>query len=63
MIFINSLINRSHRGPKSISKASQLKHTMLSAERVKEERRRKHTRAGDKKPKAEKKKIVLDEQS
>lgn len=44
-------------------KAGQLKRTMLEARRVKEERRRKHTRAGESKPKAEKKKIVITEQS
>jgi len=36
---------------------------MLEARRVKEERRRKHTRAGDSKPKPEKKKVVLAEQT
>lgn len=36
---------------------------MLEAQRVKEERRRKHTRAGENKPKAERKKIVLAERS
>ena len=34
---------------------------MLEAQRVKEERRRKHTRAGESKPKAERKKVVLAE--
>jgi len=36
---------------------------MVEARRVKEERRRKHTRAGDSKPKAEKEKVVLAEQT
>jgi WD repeat and SOF domain-containing protein 1 len=36
---------------------------MLDARRVKEERRRKHTRAGEHKPKAEKKKVVIKEQT
>lgn len=54
---------RSRRLPKPVYTASQLKHTMLEARRVKEERRRKHTRAGENKPKAEKKKVVIAEQS
>lgn len=54
---------RSRRIPKPVYKASQLKHTMLEAQRVKEERRRKHTRAGEAKPKAEKKRVVITEQS
>lgn len=56
-------VARSRRIPKPVYKASQLKHTMLEARRVKEERRRKHTRAGATKPKAEKKTVVLAEQS
>ncbi|KIM60521.1 hypothetical protein SCLCIDRAFT_26564 [Scleroderma citrinum Foug A] len=48
---------------RSIEQASKLKQTMLEAQRVKEERRRKHTRAGESKPKAERKKIVLAERS
>jgi DDB1- and CUL4-associated factor 13 len=36
---------------------------MEGAERVKEERRRRHTRAGESKPKAERKKVVIAEQS
>lgn len=43
--------------------ASKLKRTMLDARRVKEERRRAHTRAGENKPKAEKKKVVIAEQT
>lgn len=57
------LFLRSRRLPKPVYTASQLKHTMLEARRVKEERRRKHTRAGESKPKAEKKKVVIAEQS
>ena len=49
--------------PKPIYKANQLKRTMLEARRVKEERRRKHTRAGETKPKAEKKIVVVLEQT
>ena len=36
---------------------------MLEAKRVKEERRRKHTRAGESKPRAEKKSVVFREQT
>jgi len=36
---------------------------VLEARRVKEERRRKHTRAGEAKPKAEKKTVVVQEQT
>ena len=54
---------RNRRIPQPVRKAAQLKHTMLEAQRVKEERRRKHTRAGKTKPKAEKKEVVLVEQS
>ncbi|TDL27849.1 WD40 repeat-like protein [Rickenella mellea] len=56
-------VSRSRRLPQPVHKAAKLKHTMLEARRVKEERRRKHTRAGESKPKAERKKIVLAEQS
>ena len=54
---------RSRHIPKPVYKAGQLKRTMLEAQRVKEERRRKHTRAGESKPKAAKAKFVLAEQS
>jgi WD repeat and SOF domain-containing protein 1 len=46
-----------------VYKAGQLKQTMEEAERVKEERRRRHTRAGESKPKAQRKKVVIAEQS
>jgi WD repeat and SOF domain-containing protein 1 len=46
-----------------VYQASKLKRTMLEAQRVKEERRRKHTRAGAEKPKAERKKLVVVEQT
>jgi WD repeat and SOF domain-containing protein 1 len=36
---------------------------MEEAGRVKEDRRRRHTRAGESKPKAERKKVVIAEQS
>ena len=48
--------------PKSIRSTSKLKLTMEEAQRVKEERRRKHTREGEQKPKAARKKVVLTEQ-
>ena len=57
------LARRTRHLPKPVYKAAQLKRTMLDAARVKEERRRKHTRAGESKPKAERKKIVIAEQS
>jgi WD repeat and SOF domain-containing protein 1 len=55
-------IIRSRHIPRPVFKAGQLKREMLDAARVKEERRRKHTRAGDSKPKAERKKLILAEQ-
>ncbi|KAF9502776.1 hypothetical protein BS47DRAFT_1403130, partial [Hydnum rufescens UP504] len=42
---------------------AKLKQTMLDAQRVKEERRQKHSRAGETKPKAEWRKVVGAEQS
>jgi len=56
-------VSRSRRIPTPVHKTARLKHTMLDAQRVKEERRRKHTRAGASKPTAERKKIVVAEQS
>ncbi|OCH94616.1 WD40 repeat-like protein [Obba rivulosa] len=56
-------VSRSRHIPKPVHKAAQLKRTMLEAQRVKEERRRKHTRAGESKPRAERKKVVIAEQS
>ncbi|KIK97304.1 hypothetical protein PAXRUDRAFT_825063 [Paxillus rubicundulus Ve08.2h10] len=56
-------ISRTRHLPKPVYQAAQLKRTMLEAQRVKEERRRRHTRAGQSKPKAERKKIVLTEQT
>ena len=43
--------HRSRHLPKTVQSTDNLKHTMLEARRVKEERRRKHTRVGDSKPK------------
>jgi DDB1- and CUL4-associated factor 13 len=54
---------RNRHLPKPVHQASKLKRTMLEARRVKEERRRKHTRAGETKPKAERKSVVLAEQT
>jgi len=54
-------ISRTRHLPRPVYQASKLKRTMLEAQRVKEERRRKHTRAGESKPKAERKKVVLAE--
>jgi len=56
-------ISRVRHLPKSVYKASKLKNTVLEAQRVKEERRRKHTRAGESNPKPERKKVVIAEQT
>ncbi|KAH9024961.1 WD40 repeat-like protein [Lactarius hengduanensis] len=56
-------VQRSRHIPKPVYKAAQLKRTMEEAQRVKEERRRRHTRAGESKPKAARKKVVIAEQS
>jgi WD repeat and SOF domain-containing protein 1 len=45
--------------PKAIKTAISLKKTMLDAGAEKEDRRRKHSRRGDSKPKAERKKLVI----
>jgi WD repeat and SOF domain-containing protein 1 len=58
-----SKISRSRHLPRPVHKAGQLKRTVLEAARVKEERRRKHSRAGESKPKAERRKLVLVEQT
>jgi len=62
LIFIPVSCRNRHL-PKPVHQASKLKRTMLEARRVKEERRRKHTRAGETKPKAERKNVVLAEQT
>lgn len=41
--------------PASIHNTSKLKREMIDAQKVKEDRRRKHSRAGKEKPKAERK--------
>ncbi|KAF8153074.1 WD40-repeat-containing domain protein [Crassisporium funariophilum] len=56
-------VSRTRHLPKSVHQTSKLKRTMLEAQRVKEERRRKHTRAGESKPKQERKKVVITEQT
>ncbi|KAF8909614.1 WD40-repeat-containing domain protein [Gymnopilus junonius] len=56
-------VARTRHLPKSVHHTSKLKTAMLEARRVKEERRRKHTRVGESKPKPEKKKLVIAEQS
>ncbi|KAH6903107.1 snoRNA binding protein [Coprinopsis sp. MPI-PUGE-AT-0042] len=55
-------VMRTRHLPKAVYKTGQLKTTMLEAMRVKDERRRAHTRAGENKPAAEKKKVVVTEQ-
>ena len=60
---ICSYFYRTRHLPKPVHQAAKLKRTMLEARRVKEERRRKHTRAGESKPKAERKRIVIAEQT
>lgn len=48
--------------PSSVHNAVRLKREMVEAAKVKEERRRKHSRAAKEKPKAERKKTVIVEQ-
>ncbi|WVQ86048.1 hypothetical protein IAT38_008216 [Cryptococcus sp. DSM 104549] len=48
--------------PKSIHNAVKLKREMIESRQVKEDRRRKHSRAGKEKPKAERRKTVIVEQ-
>jgi WD repeat and SOF domain-containing protein 1 len=56
--------SRSNRHlPKPVYQAAKLKRTMLDTRAVKEERRRKHTRAGESKPNAERRKVVITEQT
>lgn len=54
---------RTRQLPKPVYSAAKLKRTMIEAERVKDERRRKHSRAGETKPKAARKKVVVAEQT
>lgn len=48
-------IHDSRHVPQNIHNAVKLKHEMLESRKVKEDRRRKHSRAGKEKPKAERK--------
>lgn len=56
-------ISRKRHLPKSVFGTGKLKRSMEDSARGKEERRRKHTREGDGKPKAERRKVVIAEQS
>lgn len=49
--------------PKSVYQAGKLKRTMVDARKEKEDRRRKHTREGEGKKVAERKKVVVTEQA
>ncbi|KAJ9118072.1 hypothetical protein QFC24_006344 [Naganishia onofrii] len=55
-------IDRQRHLPSAIKKTGDLKRTMLDAKKVKEENRRRHTREGESKPKAERKKAMVAEQ-
>ena len=52
-------IERQRHVPKAIKQAQRLKTTMIDARKNKEENRRKHSKAGDKKPKAARKEAIL----
>ncbi|PWN46928.1 WD40 repeat-like protein [Violaceomyces palustris] len=52
-------IERQRHVPKAIKQAQKLKRTMLDARMQKEDNRRKHTKSGDKKPKAARKAPIL----
>lgn len=54
-------IERQRHVPKPIRSAQKLKHTVNEAQRVKDERRRKHTRSGAQKPVAARKHVVLQQ--
>ncbi|RSH87615.1 rRNA-processing protein sof1 [Apiotrichum porosum] len=58
---VRNVAERRHL-PASVHNAAQLKRDMIEARKVKEDRRRKHSRAGKEKPKAERKKAVIVEQ-
>lgn len=51
-------IERQRHVPKPIRSEQKLRHTMTEARRVKEDRRRAHTKRGTKKPKAARKAVV-----
>ena len=52
-------VSKSRNVPNPIKAAQKLRRTMLDAERVKEDRRRKHTKRGNSKPQAARKSAVL----
>lgn len=54
-------IERQRHVPKVIRNEQKLRHTMAEARRVKEDRRRAHTKRGTKKPKAARKTVVADQ--
>ncbi|WFD30421.1 Protein sof1 [Malassezia sp. CBS 17886] len=56
-------IERQRHVPKVIRSAQKLEHTVTEAHRVKEERRRKHSKSGAKKPKAARKSVIVKESS
>ncbi|WVN89856.1 uncharacterized protein L203_105086 [Cryptococcus depauperatus CBS 7841] len=58
---VRSVKERRHV-PQSIHNATKIKREMLESRNIKEDRRRKHSRAGKEKPKAERKKTVIAEQ-
>jgi len=60
---LNVSFGRRRHLPKAIYSTSKLKQTMLDSRNTKEERRRQHSRAGETKPKAERKKFVIAEQT
>ncbi|WVQ63267.1 uncharacterized protein L199_001418 [Kwoniella botswanensis] len=58
---VRSIKDRRHV-PQSIHNATKLKRDMMESRKVKEDRRREHSRKGREKPKAERKKAVIVEQ-
>ncbi|KIS70419.1 rRNA-processing protein SOF1 [Mycosarcoma maydis] len=54
-------IEKQRHVPKAIKQAQKLKRTMIDARKNKEENRRKHSKAGDKKPKAARKEAILSQ--
>ncbi|GMK54421.1 hypothetical protein CspeluHIS016_0110070 [Cutaneotrichosporon spelunceum] len=58
---VRQIAERRHL-PASVHKTQKLKREMLEARKDKEDRRRKHSRAGKEKPKAERKKAIIKEQ-
>ncbi|TIC66067.1 WD40 repeat-like protein [Wallemia mellicola] len=56
-------VERRRNLPKAIRNASKLKKTMVDSQKTKEENSRLHTQAGQTKPKSEKKKSVIKEQT